>query len=178
MTSRARVRPDFQHALLPYVVAKTRNEGRKSAVAGDRPARLVRRRLRRRRGAERGVRFKHQLARPNPVLFRMQLGRIENDLRILLLQRFEIPRRLTALGVRRIPREDNLPHLQRVIHRRTQVARGTVALSQRDFHGFDGSVVPDAWNDRMKGRVAGGECGHGKQGDNNGAGSSFHVGSR
>src|SRR5215468_8941479 len=59
--------------------------------------------------AKHGRCIEHQLSRANPVLHGMQVGRIENDLGLLLSQPFEISRRLTAWVIHRIASIDR-PH--------------------------------------------------------------------
>src|SRR6185437_5807213 len=175
VASRAGVCAGFHHAFGPDVVAGLRVEALQLAVARG----LAAARRRRRRGHCREkccVHFKDELARADPVGLGVEFGRIEDNLRLLLLQRVKIPCGLSAGEVHRIRAVDG-PDLKRVILGGGHVLGRAIALRKGNFHGGDGLVVPRLGNMRMKRRVAGAMRRERKDGEGGHGNSASHIGS-
>ncbi len=125
------------------------------------------------RWREASIGFEDELAGLDPVFFGVELGGVEDDLGVLLFEGVEISSGFAAFVVDGVGAIDGAD-LERVVLGGGHVARGTVALSEGHFHGFDFFVVPGFGDVGVEGGLLRGWCGDGKEGESDGAGKDFH----
>jgi hypothetical protein len=97
-------------------------------------------------------RVEYEFTSANPVRFRLQRRRVEDDLRLLLLQPFEVSVRLSARRVDRIALVDG-PYGQLVIHVRLDVDGRVRRIRERDLQCRDRVIVPGLRNRRRERRA-------------------------
>jgi hypothetical protein len=137
---------DLQPAPFAHNVAVAFDQEGENTLARSGEPEALRRRTGCRRRPKTRFAFKNKLASRNPILFCVEFGRIEDDLRLPLFQRFYVPRRLAAFDIRRVRAIDG-PYFELVILLRRHLARRAIPLRQWHFEVCDLFVVPRLWND-------------------------------
>src|SRR5256712_1700821 len=96
-------------------------------------------------------RIEDKFTRTNPIRLCLQLGSIEDDFRLLLLEPLHIARRFFAWSIDGIALI-NLPDRHSVVVVRTDMHGRITRVGQRHFEFSDGLIAPGLWNLR-KGSV-------------------------
>src|SRR5437667_7318661 len=94
-------------------------------------------------------RIEDKFTRPNPIRLCLQLGSIEDDFRLLLLEPLHIARRFFAWSIDRIALID-LPDRHSVVVVRTDMHGRITRVGQRHFEFSNCLIVPSFWNLRQR----------------------------
>src|SRR5436190_9544118 len=94
-------------------------------------------------------RIEDKFTRANPIRLSLQLGSIEDDFRLLLLEPLHISRRFFARRIDGIALI-NLPDGHSVVVIRTDMHGRITRVGQRHFEFSDGLIVPGFWNLRQR----------------------------